>query len=356
MESRNALLDFSNLALSGCEVLSYLEPETEGIPAAIGTKPDPYDPFDDATIDTSKWAVTGTVTEQAFLGVDGLTITGPATPGYDQAGVIYKPAITAAVGKTVLSRYIMSHPTEFAVALQEYAFTVDSVVTPTTWTLKYLTAPQDLRNSMGLIFTLSGLFFFEGGDAGNKELLLRVPSRVSRLGEINPIQAAFVFTASGFDIYVHLPGYWDQFQLVKSYARPGGSHASDGYSLCVNAWTADDDLHFYDPASSFKSNTEVLGARILAASEQDQVVIGSMSVLNEIGTQIGGLGSVGVRIPDYSSSLLTLEDLAQVTEKLTGKNVYEVEFVLTGDAVLKYPVRVTIEDQALPLETDVTPS
>lgn len=356
MESRNALLDLSNLSLSDCEVLSYLEPESEGLPAVIGTKPDPYDPFDDASIDGTKWATTGVVTEQAFLGVDGLTIMGAATPGYDQAGVIYKPAIQASVGKVVMSRFIMEHPVEYVVALQEYAFTVDSVASPTTWTLKHMVTPQDLRNSMGLIFTLSGLYFFEGGDAGNKELVTRLPSRVSSSGEIQPVQVVFIFTADGFEIYVHLPAYWDSLEHVKSYTRPGGSHASDGYSLCVNIWTADDDLHFYDPASSFKSNAEITGARIVTASTQDSVVIGSMAVSQEVGTQIGNLGSVGVRIPDYSSALLSLTDLAQVTEKLTGKNVYEVEFSLSGDVVLRHPVRVTVEDQALPLENDVTAS
>jgi len=348
MESRNALVDLSNLALVDAEIISYLEPSSELVPALVAAKPDPIDPFDDVSIDTAKWATTGTITEQTFLGVDGLTITGPATPGYDAAGVIYKPAILASTGKLVLARCIMDHPVEYVLCLQEYAFTVDSIVTPTSWTLKHLVA-QDLRNSMGVRVAPGALYFFEGGNAGVEEFVMSLPSKPSKVGEVRPIQIGFIFTASGFDIYAHLPGIWTQPVLAKQYTRPGGSHSSSGYSLCVNAYTADNDLHFYDPAYNFKSNAMITGGRIVVANLNDQVVISSLLPTQRIGFNMGKTGSINVMIPDYSSSLLTLDQIAQVTAKLSGKRVYPIEFELNGDAALAHPVRIVVEDTGLPL-------
>jgi len=353
MESRNALVDLSNLVLVDAEIISYLEPSTELVPALVAAKPDPVDPFDDASIDPAKWSTTGSVAEQAFLGVDGLTITGPTTPGYDQAGVVYKPAITSAAGKMVLARCIMDHPVEYVLSLQEYAFTVDSIVTPTTWTLKHLIA-QDLRNSMGVRVAPGALYFFEGGASGVEEFIMSLPSKPSISGEIRPIQVGFIFTATGFDIYVHLPGLWTQPVLAKQYTRPGGSHSLNGYSLCVDAYTADNDLHFYDPAYNFKSNAMITGARIVTANLNDQVVISSLLPTQQIGFNMGKTGSINVRIPDYSASLLTLDQVAQVTAKLSGKRVYPIEFELNGDAALAHPVRITVEDTGLPIVTAVS--
>jgi hypothetical protein len=350
--TRNALVDISALSLVDAEVISYLEPPAETIPKQVSAKPAAIDNHDDASIDTAKWDTLGTVVEQAFLGVNGLTITGPGSPGYDQAGVIYKPAIAAVTGKLVLSRFIMEHPVEYVVALQEYDFTVDNVVTPTTWDLKH-TPAQDLRNSMGLKVAPGALYFFEGGELGVEEKILGLPSTPSETGKIYPIQVGFIFTATGWDIYVHLIGLWDAPQLVKSYVRPGSSHNADGYSLCVNVHTADDDLHFYNMANNFKSNAQVNGGRIMAAGVGDSVIISSLELEEGVGLLMGKTGSINVRIPDYSSSLLTLEEISQVTEKLTGKQVYPIEFELNGDASILHPVRISIEDIGLPEEASV---
>lgn len=346
MLSRNALVDLSALSLVDAEVISYLEPPAETVPELVASKPDAIDDHDDASVDTAKWDVTGTVAEQALLGVDGLTITGPGTPGYDAAGVIYKPAIAHVTGKLVMARFIMEHPVEFVVALQEFGFTVDNVGTPTTWDLKH-TSAQDLRNSMGLRVSPGALYFFEGGEPGNEEKILGLPSTPSETGKLYPIQVGFVFTATGWNIYVHLLGLWDAPQLVKSYVRPGGTHNADGYALCVNVHTADDDLHFYNMANNFKSNAQVNGGRIIVASEGDSVVISSLDLEDAIGFNMGKTGTVNVRIPDHSSSLLTLAEIAQVTAKLTGSHVYPIEFELNGDAALKHPVRITVEDTGL---------
>jgi hypothetical protein len=350
--SRNSLIDLSALSLVDAEIISYLEPPAETIPSLVAAKPNAIDNHDDSTIDPAKWDTLGTVVEQAFLGVNGLTITGPSSPGYDAAGVIYKPAIAAVAGKLAMARFIMKHPVEYVVALQEYDFTVDSVVTPTTWDLKY-TPAQDLRNSMGLRVAPGALYFFEGGAPGNEEKILGLPSTPSKVSKLYPIQVGFIFTATGWDIWAHLIGLWDAPQLVKSYTRPGGTHNANGYSMCVNVHTADDDLHFYNMAYNFKSNAQVNGGRIMAANVGDSVIISSLDLVNAIGYNMGKTGTVNVRIPDYSSSLLTLDEIAQVTEKLTGKQVYSIEFELNGDAALKHPARITIEDVGLPEEVMV---
>ena len=130
--NRNALVDLSQASSADADVYELLVPTTEGIPAAIASKPNSLDDFDNATIDTTKWDVTGTVTEGTFLGVDGLSMTDPTTPSWDACGVIYKPAILAAAGSMVFARCIMEHPVEFVFSMQEYEFTVNSVATPSS--------------------------------------------------------------------------------------------------------------------------------------------------------------------------------------------------------------------------------
>ena len=256
MTTRSAILDFSNVVLTGAEVLKYLTPTTLGLPEVIAVKPNPFDPCDDAVIDPAKWATTGVVTEGPFLGVDGLHIDGGALPAFDQAGVIYKPAILASIGKMITARAIVDHPVEYVFSLQEYAFTVNQIAPPpTTWTLKYLVAPQDLRNSIGVRVAPGALYFFEGGVGGNEEFVSELPSKMSKAGEIYPVQIAFIFTATGWTIWANIPGVWTEARMVKSYTRPGGTHAANGYSFCANLYTADNSLHFYDLASQFKGNT-----------------------------------------------------------------------------------------------------
>jgi hypothetical protein len=356
MTMRSAVLDLSNVVLSGAEVLEYLSPATLLMPKTIAVKPDPFDPCDDVAIDPTKWSVTGVVTEGPFLGVDGLHIDGGATPTYDQAGVIYKPPITASIGKLIMARAIVDHPVEYVICLQEYAFTVDSVLLPTTWTLKYLVAPQDLRNSMGVRVAPGALYFFEGGVGGNEEFVSELPTKLSKVGEIYPLQIGFLFTATGFEVWAHIPGIWTQAKLVKTYIRPGASHAVYGYSLCTNLYTADNSLHFYDLGSFFKSNTTVTGARIIASNLADTVPVGSLLINSRGGFVMERPGLVMVRVPDYSPALLTLDQLAQVVFGLTGKHAYEVQFELSGDVALIHPQRVSIDDVTLPATPSVTPA
>jgi hypothetical protein len=143
---------------------------------------------------------------------------------------------------------------------------------------------------------------------------------------------------------------------VKQYTRPGGVHNVSGYSLCVNKYTADDILHFYALAWYFKSNVLVQGARILTANTTDDVAIGSITTVPQYGVNGGQTGTFMVRIPDYSPSLFTLDEVAEITEKMTGKNVYELEFVLGGDVGLVHPVRVAIDDKTLPMTAGVSGS
>lgn len=356
MTMRSAILDLSNVVLVDAEVLKNLSPRALGLPDVIATKLEPFDPCDDAAIDPAKWSTTGVVTEIPFLGVDGLHIDGGAAPAYDQAGVIYKPAITASVGKMITARAIVDHPVEYVFSLQEYAFTVDSVVLPTTWTLKYLVAPQDLRNSIGVRIAPGAIYFFEGGVGGNEEFVSELPTKLSKAGEVYPVQIAFIFTASGWDIWANIPGIWEDARLVKSYTRPGGTHAPYGYSFCANLYTADNSVHFYDLASFFKANATVTGAYIVASNVGDTIPVSSLLVNTREGKVIERPGMVRVRIPDYSPSMLTLAQLAQVTWGLTGKHLYEVQFELSGDIALVHPHRVSIDDVTLPATPSVTPA
>lgn len=348
MALRNALVDLSGVTSSGLgDIFEYLVPRIAGLPKVIAPKPDSLDPFNDATINPALWATHGAVAETSFLGVDGLKMTDPATPGYDQTGVIYKPPIAAAIGKQVILRSLSDRPVEFVHCLQEYDFTVDSVVTPTTWDLKYTTAPQDLRNSMGLRWAPGALYFFEGGVGGTEEYISELPSRLSASGEVYPLQTVFIFNSTGWDIYAHIPGIWAAPKLVKTYVRPSSAHNPNGYSMCVNKYTADDTLHFYAMAWYFLSNVLLTGGRMVTSNTTDKVSVGSIQVETQNGVNAGQSGTIYVRVPDYSSSLLTLEQLAEVTDLLTGKQVYYIEFELNQDMGLVHPVRFTVDDATL---------
>jgi hypothetical protein len=340
---RSALIDLLDAASVDADVLAYLDPRSEDRPAIIAAKPNAFDPHTGGTIDTTKWEAVGTVVQQAFADIRGLSIDGPATPAWDTAGVIYKPAITEQVGRVVFSRAILDRSAEYVFSLQEYDFTG----APGSYALKYATTPQDLRNSMGLRYSLGSLYFFEGGEDGNEELVSELPARGSAAGDVFPIQVAFVFTQTGWDIYAHLPGIWAAPKLVKQYTRPGSQHAANGYSFCVNVYTADSLLHFYNLAYYFLNGVLVSGAKIITANESDRVMIGSMIVGNQIGVNANQVGTVYVRIPDYSTTAFTLEQLAEITDYLTGKQVYDVEFELSGDAAILHPVRISIDDATL---------
>ncbi len=342
--TRSALVDLSGIASADVNIQEYLNPEADARPAKIAPKPDTVDPLDDTTIDPAKWDVTGSVAEGQYLsGDDALIITGPGSPDWDAAGVIYKPAITAQVGKVVFARAQAEHPVEFAFVLQEYDFTG----APGSYTLKYKPA-QDLRNSMGLIWRAGHLYFFEGGMLGVEEHVAECPWRGSEDGgPWFPIQAAFVFTLTGWEIWAHLPGVWDRALLIKTYTRPGGTHATNGYSFCVNARTADDDLAFYNMAMQFKSGVVVDQARIVTANTGDYAYPSSLDVGYEEGVQAGQPGTIRVRFPDLGTTLYDLDEISQITEHLTARQLYQVDFELSGDIALVDPVRITIDDATL---------
>ena len=347
---RSALLDLKEAASVDADVLAFIDPLVENRPAIIAAKPNAFDPHIGGVVDVAKWEVVGTVAQQAFVGIRGLSISGPATPAWDTAGIIYKPAIAAQVGRVVFARAVLDRSAEWIFSLQDYAFTVDDVVTPSTWTLKYATTPQDLRDSIGLRFSLGSLYFFEGGEVGNQELVSELPGRGSVVGDVFPVQVAFVFTAVGWDIYAHLPGIWTAPKLVKQYIRPGGVHAVNGYSFCTDVYTADSFLHFYNLAYYFLNGVLVSGAKVITANESDRVMIGSMIVANHIGYNANQTGAVYVRIPDYSNTAYTLQQLAEITAYLTGKQVYDVEFELSGDASILHPIRISIDDATLEVQ------
>jgi hypothetical protein len=344
---RSALVDFCSASGADIDSFDLLLPVSEGKPKRFSAKPNAIDDFVDHAIDTAKWAVAGAITEQSYLGLDGLRTVAPATPQWDAAGVIYKPAILAQVGRMVMARLVAEHPVEVALGFQEFAYTVDNPATPTTWTLGYLTTPQDLRNTMGVIWRAGSLYFFEGGAPGNEEYLGQCPWRGSAAGAIFPLQVAFVFTAAGWEIWAHLPGIWSEAKLLKTYTRPGGAHAALGYSFCWNKYTADDAAMFYNMAFEFKSNALLLGAKVVAANAIDYVFPASLVLNAAASLNSSKAGAIRVRFPDLGTTLYTPDELVQVTTKLTGKNLYAVDFELNGDMSLDHPARITIEDATL---------
>jgi len=344
---RSALVDLRYASSANVESFDLLLPTSEGKPKRFSAKPDMIDDHVDHVIDPTKWSTTGVVTEATYLGVDGLLTVDPVTPDWDAAGMIYKPAIAAQIGKMVFARAIAAHPVEVMFSLQEYDFTVDSVALPTTWTLGYKVSPQDLRNSIGLIWRAGSLYFFEGGQPGNEEFVAQAPWRGSSATATFPLQVAFIFNATGWDIWAHLPGIWDHAVLVKSYVRPGGTHCLFGYSLCINKFTADDSLLFYNMAFGFKSNALLTGGRIVTASSADYVYPSSMQFVENVGVNSSLPGNIRVRFPGLGTTLYTPAQLAQVTTKLLGRQIHEVEFELSGDVSLDHPVRINIDDATL---------
>lgn len=344
---RSALVDLRYASGADVESFDYLLPRSEGKVKRFSAKPNPVDDFLDHVIDPAKWSVTGAVTEASYIGIDGLLAAAPSTPGWDQAGAVYKPAILAQVGRMVMARAVAEHPVEFMLGFQEYDFTVDNPALPTTWTLKQTVAPQDLRNSMGLIWRAGSLYFFEGGAAGNEEYLAACPWRGSSAGNLFPLQVAFIFTATGWEIWAHLPGVWDRALKVKEYVRPGSGHNPLGYSFCWNKFTADDSLAFYNMAFEFKSNALLQGARVITANASDYVYPGSLVAADNQGVNAAKPGVLRVRFPTMGTALYTLAQLAQITQHLTGAQLYAVDFELNGDVVLDHPVRITINDATL---------
>ncbi len=350
---RDALVDFTGASIVNGQILSYLK-DALGVATLPGEfAPDPLvvDPLDDVNVNPALWNVTGVgVAEGPYLGRNCIKMGGPTDPPvYDSNGIIYKPALPGAIGDMWHAKLIMTDNIEWLAGLQEYQFTVDNISSPTTWTLKYGVV-QVPDNSTYIRFRPGRIQIVRGGSAGqfidvpDSAWLASHPTDVSRQ---YPINIAFVFTQSGYQIWVHQPGVWAAARLVHTETRSTLAPATNGYSFCVNKFTSDSTLGFYDPSTGFRNDAVVSGATIHCADLLDQVQLNTMDVLFETGGIIGQNGFVTVRFPTLGPTAYTLAQVAELAAVLSDANLHPVEFLLSGDVSLKYPTRVNILDDGL---------
>lgn len=356
---RDALVDFSGATVVNGQILSYLK-DALGVAILPGEfAPDPLvvDPLNDTIVDPTKWATVGVgVTEAPYLGRNCIIMAGPAVPlAYDTDGVIYKPALVGNVGDMWHAKFIMTDNIEWLAGLQEYAFTVDNVVTPTTWTLKYLIA-QVPDNSTYLRFRPGRIQVVRGGSSGqfidisDSAWLASHPTDVSKQ---YPINIAFVFTRTGYQIWVHQPGVWVAAKLVHTETRSTLAPPTNGYSFCVNKYSTDSLLGFFDPSTGFRNDAVVSGGVMHCSGLLDQVQLNTLDTNFETGGVIGQNGFVTVRFPTLGPTAYTLAQVAELAAVLSDADQHPVEFLLSGDVSLKHPTRINILDNGLPeLVTD----
>ena len=350
---RDALIDFSGASVVNGQILSYLK-DALGVAILPGEfAPDPLvvDPLNDVTIDPAKWSpVGGFVSEGPYLGRNCLIVSGPLTPlAFDTDGIIYKPAIMGAIGAMWHSKFIMTDAVEWLAGVQEYAFTVDSVVTPTTWSLKYNTA-QVPENSTMLRFRPGRIQVVRGGangvfiDIPDSSWLASHPTDVSKQ---YPIHIAFVFTQTGYQIWAHQPGVWAAARLVHTETRASLVQPVNGYSFCVNKYSTDSILGFFDPSTGFRNDAVVSGCVMHCSSLLDQVQLNTLVANHETGGVIGQNGFVTVRFPTLGPTAYTLAQVAELSAVLSDADQHPVEFLLSGDVSLKHPSRINILDNGL---------
>jgi hypothetical protein len=350
---RDALVNFSGSSVTNGEIQDYLVDAlgVATLPGEFGVKPAVVDPLDDSTVDTNKWAIIGSaVSEGAYLNRDCILLDGPpAVLGYDTDGVIYKPAIMGSIGGLWHSKFIMVDNIEWVAGLQEYAFTVNNLVTPTIWSLKYL-ATQVTDNSTYLRFRPGRIQVVRGGlngqyiDIPNSAWLASHPTDVSKQ---YPIHIAFVFTINGYQIWVHQPGVWDAARLVHTETRSAGTQPVDGYSFCVDKYSTDSRMGFFDPSTGFRNDCVVSGAVVSTATLQDEVQLNTLLMDYVTGGVIGQGGNISVRFPTLSPRAYTPAEVPEITSVLSGSNQYPVDFLLSGDIVLRHPTRINILDYGL---------
>jgi hypothetical protein len=347
---RDALVDFSGASIVNGQILSYLK-DALGVailPGEFAPDPQVVDPLNDTVVDPTKWVAIGPgVTEGPFLGRNCIIIAGPLVPpAYDTDGVIYRPAILGTVGNMWHAKFIMSDNVEWLAGLQEYDFTG----APGTYLLKYNIA-QVPDNSTYLRFRPGRIQVVRGGASGqfidipDSAWLASHPTDVSKQ---YPINIAFVFTQTGYQIWVHQPGVWEAARLVHTENRSTLAQPTNGYSFCVNKYTTDSPMGFFDPSTGFRNDAVVSGAVMHCSSLLDQVQLNTLDVNHETGGVIGQNGFVTVRFPTLGPTAYTLAQVAELAAVLSDADQHPVEFLLSGDVSLKHPTRINILDDGLP--------
>ena len=346
---RDALVNFTGASVTNGEILSYLIDALGAavLPRSFGVKPSVVDPLDDVTVDPTKWAILGSaVSEGAYLNRNCILLDGPPSIlGYDSDGVIYKPAIMGTVGGLWHSKFIMTDNIEWVAGLQEYDFTG----APGSYLLKY-TAAQVPDNSTMIRFRPGRIQIVRGGQAGvyidvpNSSWLASHPTDATKQ---YPVNIAFVFTLTGYQIWIHQPGVWEAARLVHTETRSNGQQPSNGYSFCVNKHDTTSRLGFYDPSTGFRNDCVVSGTVIDTATIEDEVQLNTLLVNYETGGVIGQSGTVQVRFPTYSPQSFLPSQIPELVDVLSGSNQYPVEFLLSGDVSVKHPTRINILDYGL---------
>jgi len=346
---RDALVDFSGASIVNGQILSYLKDALDVaiLPGEFAPDPQVVDLLTPGPIDTAKWAAIGAlVTQASFLGRNALRMSGPLVPpAYDTDGVIYKPAILGNVGGMWHSKFIMTDNIEWLAGLQEYDFTGG----PGAFNLKYNT-PQVPDNSTYLRFRPGRIQVVRGGangqfiDIPDSSWLASHPTDVSRQ---YPINIAFIFTQTGFQIWVHQPGVWAAARLVHTETRSTLVQPTNGYCFCVDKFTTDSPLALLDPSTGFRNDAVISGSVMHCATILDQVQLNTLDVNFETGGVIGQNGFVTVRFPTLSPTSYTLAQVAELAAVLSNANQHPVEFLLSGDISLKHPTRINILDHGL---------
>jgi len=358
---RDALVNFAGASVTNGSIQKYLIDalNVAQLPGEFGVKPAVVDPLNDTVVDPTKWAIKGvSVTEGAYLGRNCLLLDGPPTTlGYDTDGVVYMPAIVGTVGEIWHCKLIMTDAIDWLVGLQEYAFTVNNLITPTNWFLKYLTA-QVPDNSTYIRFSPGRIQIVRGGSAGpvvnvaNSAWLASHPTDTTKQ---YPIHVAFIFTLTGFQIWVHQPGVWAEARLIHTEVRSTGTKPPNGYSFCVNKYSTDSRLGVFDPSTGFRNDCVVSGAVIDTALIQDEVQLNTLLMDYETGGVIGQNGSIAVRFPTLSPRSYSPAQIPELIDVLSGAHQHPVEFLLSGDIVLRHPTRINIVDYGLEAVATPTP-
>ena len=333
------IFDLRSASLVDTEVLKR---STEGAsyPLQIAAKPDAFDLHNDASINTALWAsIGGGNSEGAFIGVNCIQMTGPAAPAWDTDGVIYKPALTPTVGNAIIGQVILTEGSKFAVGLQEYIFTVDDVVTPTAWTLKYDVA-QATDSSTYVLFEPGRISLIKGGSGGSTTVISDSSWMVSDAATVRPIYVAFVFSNNGYQVYVNQPMVWDAPRLIGTIVRSAGTHPVNGYSFCVDKYYSDSTLGFYGLCQAFKTAGTVSNYLIVDSTSK-VLQLNTLELNEQVGGIISQSGSVYVQFPTISPKWYTLTEVAGETTQFTGEYAYPINFKLSGDATISHPIQIT---------------
>ena len=334
------IIDLKDATLVNAEITKSSDDTIEAA-LQIAPESDAFDDHSGESIDTALWADIGTNTEGAFLGTNCIKLAGPTTPAWDVDGIIYKPPVvvtTTNVGLALTCQLILEEGGTFAVGLQEYAFTVDDIGTPTTWTMKFLTA-QSADNSTYVVFESGRIVVYRGGIAGERKVIADSAWTVSETGAVKPIYVTFWFSSNGYEIVVNQPQVWSEPKTIHTEVRSLGTHPAAGYSFCVNKFYSDSLLGFYGLSNVFKTGAQA-NAYVLVEDTAVQLMINTLQANPVIGGLVKQDGSVSYQFPKVSQKWFTQTELALSQVRLTGQIAHEIRFKLTQDAVIEHPVTI----------------